>query len=69
MHRKVLQNKPSQAIASPCTGVCTMDMKNQYCLGCYRSRLEIGGWIHLKDTEKLTIVRDLRKRRKESSGK
>lgn len=29
---------------SPCTGVCTMDEPTGWCLGCGRTRDEIGGW-------------------------
>ncbi|MEH6477514.1 MAG: DUF1289 domain-containing protein [Sneathiella sp.] len=68
MHRKVLRNIPTQTIASPCTGVCTMDLENKYCIGCYRSRIEIGGWVHLDNAERLAIVKDLRQRRKDAKG-
>ncbi len=70
MHRKVIASAPKGvAIPSPCTGVCTMDLKNEYCIGCYRSRMEIGGWMHLNDDEKLKVIKQLRTRRKEATGK
>jgi len=68
MEHKVIRKTPGQDIASPCTGICTMDLKNEYCIGCYRTRLEIGGWTHMENGAKLTIVKDLRKRRKEAKS-
>ncbi len=41
-----------------------MDMQNEYCVGCFRTRLEIGGWIHLSNDEKLAVIKELRRRRK-----
>ncbi|MEP3245444.1 MAG: DUF1289 domain-containing protein [Sneathiella sp.] len=64
MHRKVIRKGSVPDLPSPCTGVCTMDMKNEYCVGCFRSRLEIGGWIHMSNDEKLIVIKELRARRK-----
>ncbi|WP_169569282.1 DUF1289 domain-containing protein [Sneathiella limimaris] len=70
MHRKVIKAAPKNlTIPSPCTGVCTMDLKNEYCIGCFRTRLEIGGWIHLDNDEKLRVIKELRTRRREATGK
>ena len=30
--------------ASPCTGHCTLDPQQRYCLGCHRSLAEIAAW-------------------------
>tara|TARA_R110000772_G_scaffold58009_4_gene131280 strand:- start:1411 stop:1563 length:153 start_codon:yes stop_codon:yes gene_type:complete len=43
-----------------------MDMQNQYCLGCFRTRNEIGGWALMNNEEKLEVVKQLRVRRRES---
>ncbi|WP_415235990.1 DUF1289 domain-containing protein [Sneathiella sp.] len=64
MHRTVIKRGNLPDIPSPCTGVCSMDMSNEYCVGCFRTRLEIGGWIHLSNEEKLAIIKTLRARRK-----
>lgn len=69
MHRKVIVAPKGVNIASPCTGVCTMDLKNEHCIGCYRTRMEIGGWIHLDNDEKFKVIKQLRARRKEATGK
>lgn len=34
----------SSPVTSPCTGVCAYDEATGWCLGCGRSREEIGGW-------------------------
>ena len=69
MHRKIIVAPKSDTIPSPCTGVCTMDLKNEYCIGCYRTRHEIGGWMHIENEEKLKVIKQLRARRKEATGK
>ncbi|MCF8467965.1 MAG: DUF1289 domain-containing protein [Sneathiella sp.] len=43
-----------------------MDMQNLYCRGCFRTRNEIGGWPLMSNEEKLSVVRELRARRRES---
>lgn len=68
MHRKVIKHTNLPDIPSPCTGVCTMDTQNAYCKGCYRSRLEIGGWAHMPNEEKLAVVKELRGRRKSAKN-
>lgn len=61
-----MRNLPD--LPSPCTGVCSMDMENQYCQGCFRTRSEIGGWATLSNEEKLVVVKQLRTRRREKQG-
>lgn len=39
-------------IPSPCIQVCTLDMTHSYCLGCYRSPLEIQTWMIMTREEK-----------------
>ncbi|WP_420854535.1 DUF1289 domain-containing protein [Sneathiella marina] len=66
MRRQNPQIRKIPDLPSPCTGVCTMDMDNKYCKGCFRTRLEIGGWATLSNEEKLDIVKNLRIRRAQS---
>jgi len=51
-------------VVSPCTGVCALD-NHDVCVGCFRSRDEIAGWIRMTDVERLAVVATLDKRRKE----
>ncbi|TNM64854.1 DUF1289 domain-containing protein [Aliirhizobium smilacinae] len=41
---------------SPCTLVCSIDMKTGYCFGCGRTRDEIAGWIDYSDAERQSIM-------------
>ncbi|WP_443024214.1 DUF1289 domain-containing protein [Sneathiella sp.] len=68
MRRQNPQIKNIPNLPSPCTGVCTMDMDNRFCKGCFRTRLEIGGWATLSNEEKLGIVKQLRSRRAETKA-
>lgn len=43
-------------VASPCTGVCTLDKTTGYCLGCLRSRDEIAAWGSSSDETRLDIL-------------
>jgi predicted Fe-S protein YdhL (DUF1289 family) len=44
---------------SPCTLVCSIDMKTGYCFGCARTRDEIAGWIDYSDAERQTVMEAL----------
>ena len=41
---------------SPCTLVCSIDMKTGYCFGCGRTREEIGGWMDYTDAERRNLM-------------
>jgi len=49
-------------IQSPCTLICSIDMKTGYCFGCGRTRDEIAGWIDFSDQERRDIMTSLEKR-------
>ena len=66
MRRKNPKIKNIPDLPSPCTGICSMDMENLYCRGCFRTRHEIGGWALMSNEEKLDVLKELRLRRKES---
>lgn len=42
-------------IQSPCNKICTLN-SNNVCVGCGRSREEIGGWSQFSDREKAQVV-------------
>ncbi|CAD5374108.1 conserved hypothetical protein [Rubrivivax sp. A210] len=50
-------------VASPCTGVCTMDATSGLCLGCRRTLGEIAAWSGLDDQAKRAIRSQLAQRR------
>ena len=49
-------------VPSPCVGVCRMDAADRWCVGCLRSRDEIGDWGRMSDCEKLTLWTQLAQR-------
>lgn len=51
-------------IASPCTSVCKLSVVTGYCLGCWRTREEIKAWSAADTRERLTILAQLRERRR-----
>lgn len=42
-------------VITPCIGQCNLDEKD-ICQGCYRSALEISGWLNKPEDEKIAIV-------------
>ena len=40
---------------SPCTKICTLNA-DHICVGCGRSRNEIGGWTQFSDGEKRRVL-------------
>ncbi len=55
-------------LATPCIGVCSLDTKTGFCLGCWRSADEIAAWPDLDYDGKVEIVERLRARRR-AAGK
>ena len=53
------------AIASPCTGVCTIDPATGWCAGCLRTIDEIAAWGGLDDRAKRAVWKLLPDRRAE----
>lgn len=41
---------------SPCTLVCSIDLKTGYCFGCGRTRDEITGWMDYTDMERRALM-------------
>ena len=44
---------------SPCTLVCSIDIKTGYCFGCGRTGAEIGSWTVYSDAERRAIMASL----------
>jgi predicted Fe-S protein YdhL (DUF1289 family) len=47
---------------SPCRNICKLDVDGKFCIGCYRTTDEIGGWKRFSKEEKLTVMAILPKR-------
>lgn len=52
-------------IASPCLKICLLDAQGNYCLGCYRTRAEVGAWLSMSDEERADIMAQLPARKDE----
>lgn len=50
-------------IESPCVKVCVMDPDSGFCLGCYRTLEEIGGWSALTPEARRAVMEALPGRR------
>ena len=50
---------------SPCIGVCEMDPRHNWCLGCYRTMDEIKDWFKFDDEKKQAILGLVAKRQAE----
>lgn len=55
--------KPTE-VPSPCIQICTLDVSDNVCTGCGRTRAEIWAWTRCSDARKREIVKlaELRKR-------
>ncbi|BDT69315.1 hypothetical protein os1_35050 [Comamonadaceae bacterium OS-1] len=42
-------------VASPCVGVCQMDVAGQFCIGCLRTLDEISAWRRLDGAGRLAV--------------
>jgi predicted Fe-S protein YdhL (DUF1289 family) len=50
---------PLRRVMSPCIGICMLDPKSGFCLGCKRNIEEIGRWAMLDDNQRKTILDQL----------
>jgi uncharacterized protein len=53
---------PLAAIETPCIKVCVVDAETGICIGCGRSRFEIGGWIGYSADQRRSIMSELPER-------
>jgi uncharacterized protein len=49
---------------SPCKNICRLDLDENYCIGCYRTKLEIKSWFRLTREEKLKTMEICKEREK-----
>ena len=53
-------NQPE--IETPCVKLCVVDPETGFCIGCGRTRGEIGAWLALSPSERHAIVLGLSER-------
>lgn len=49
-------------IETPCIKVCVVDPETGFCIGCGRTRVEIGSWLGLTPLERRDIMAGLEER-------
>ena len=58
----------TEKIPSPCISICQMDPIKNVCIGCYRTRKEIGSWPAMNGDEQRQLLTELKDRRAEQTG-
>ena len=53
---------------SPCNKTCTIDLKSGLCIGCGRTRHEIGIWSSISSADRRRIMAELPARLKSSKS-
>ena len=51
-------------VPSPCISICAIDPDTGYCIGCFRTLDEIGGWIGLDAAARLAVWDAIDERKK-----
>ena len=51
-------------IPSPCVGVCQINASTKYCLGCWRTLIEVAHWSRYSNDEKESLMEELTERQK-----
>jgi uncharacterized protein len=49
-------------IATPCIKVCVIEPETGFCIGCGRTRMEIGNWLGISAAERQAIMQGLAER-------
>ena len=49
-------------IATPCIKVCVIEPETGFCIGCGRTRMEIGNWLGISPAERQSIMQGLAER-------
>lgn len=53
-------NQP--AIETPCIKICVVDPESGFCIGCGRTRAEIGGWLGMSPEQRRIVMVELPER-------
>ncbi len=64
MYQSDQERRRLREIPSPCTGLCTLDVKD-ICVGCYRTVVEICEWLDYSEEQRAEALKRIEQRRKE----
>ena len=59
---KIIHKKVDETVDSPCTNVCKYDTKEEFCIGCYRTKQELQDWWIMTREQKLETLKKLEER-------
>ena len=59
---KTIKKKVDKTVESPCTNVCKYDTKEEFCIGCYRTKQELQDWWIMTREQKLETLKKLKER-------
>ena len=60
---KIIHKKVDETVESPCTYDCKYDTKEEFCIGCYRTKQELQDWWIMTREQKLETLEKLEKRK------
>jgi predicted Fe-S protein YdhL (DUF1289 family) len=52
------------ALVSPCIGVCQIDARSGFCMGCWRTIAEIAGWSQMDASARRAVIEHMRHRQR-----
>ena len=57
-----MQTDRFPGIETPCVKICVVEPETGFCIGCGRTRMEIGQWLGLDNAQRHTIMQQLPER-------
>ena len=60
---KTIKKKVDKTVESPCTNVCKYDIKEEFCIGCYRTKQELQDWWIMTREQKLETLEKIEERK------
>jgi len=59
---KLPREQLDKTVDSPCIQICTYDEEEEFCIGCYRTKLELQDWWIMTREQKLEVLKKLEER-------
>ena len=56
---RMLMSESDNSPKSPCRQACAVSARTNFCVGCGRKLMEIGGWSGFSDDEKRAVLAQL----------
>ena len=59
---KIIHKQVDKTVDSPCINVCKYDKKEEFCIGCYRTKQELQDWWIMTREQKLETLKKIDER-------